>query len=149
APGGLTISQFEGFGLSSPIVNDGPHQIIFLSDGSAVDYGIFTNVTTTVAGAGTFNPPPNTLVGVRQYGTQYLLLATEQSDDAFWTYDGANLYGAGTLGPEVTVLDGGRNLTSPPTITALGGSGTGATFSSTVSNGALGVVTVTNPGSGY
>src|SRR5262249_55690075 len=64
-------------------------------------------------------------------------------------YDGANLYGAGTLGPEVTVLDGGRNLTAPPTITALGGSGTGATFSSTVSNGALGVVTVTNPGSGY
>jgi len=32
---------------------------------------------------------------------------------------------------------------------ALGGSGTGATFSSTVSNGALGLVTVTNPGSGY
>lgn len=148
-PDGRTIVDYQAYGLSSPIVDNGPHFIIFLDDGSAVDYAIFLGTQAPLAPAGTFLPPALQSIGVRQYGTGILTIATEQSRNAFWAWDGQTLYGAGTLGPEINILDGGRDYTSTPTIVARGGSGTGATFSSTISNGAVATVTVTNPGSGY
>jgi hypothetical protein len=147
--GGRTIIDFEFYGLSSPIVSNGPHCVIFLDDGSAIDYAVFPATSAPLAPAGTFLPPAQTQIGVRQYGTGILTFATEQSLNAFWAWDGATLYSAGSLSPEIDIRDGGRNYATPPTITPRGGSGLGATFSSTVSNGAVATVTPTNPGSGY
>lgn len=149
APGGRSIIWFEWYGLASTIVNNGPHAIVFLDDGSAQDFALFPNTVANLAPAGTFLPPAGRPIGVRQYGTQLLTIATEQSDDSYWVWDGANLFGAGSLGPEVTILDGGRSYTSNPTVTAIGGSGTGATFTPSVHNNVVDQITVTNPGTGY
>ena len=149
SPGGLTITHYDFFGLASTIVNNGPHAIVFLSDGSAADYAIFPNTTTTIAPAGTFAPPAGTIPGTRQYGTNYLLIATQQAFSAYWAYDGANLYGSGSVGPEITLLDTGRNYTSAPTVAAHGGSGSGSSYTATVANGQVTQVQPTSPGSGW
>ncbi|HSS23614.1 MAG TPA: hypothetical protein VLL82_04250 [Mycobacterium sp.] len=150
APGGRTIIWYEFYGLASMIVNNGPHAIVFLDDGSAQDYKIFApSAVTTLAPPGTFLPPAQTNPGVRQFGTDLLCISTEQSLNAYWVWDGATLFGAGSLGPEIDILDGGRDYTSLPTITPRGGSGTGAAFTSTIENGAVATVTATAAGSGY
>lgn len=150
APAGRTIIWYEFYGLASMIVNNGPHAIVFLDDGSAQDFKIFApSAVTTLAPPGTFVIPPQSSPGVRQFGTDLLCIATEQSQNAYWVWDGATLFGAGTLGPEIDILDGGRNYTSLPTITAIGGSGTGSTYSSTLDGDAIGTVTATSAGSGY
>lgn len=149
APGGTTILYFEFFGLVPLGDNTGPHAMIFLSDGSAQDYGVFTNGTTNVAPAGTFSLGGIGIPGVRQFGTQYLLMSTEQSQNAYFAWDGSVFYQPGSLSPEITILDDGRDYGSAPTITALGGSGGGATFTSTIDDSQIGTVTVTNPGSGW
>jgi hypothetical protein len=149
APGGLTIVYYDFYGLTSLVINNGPHAIIFLSDGSVQDYGVFTLNVTDVAPTGTFNLGATGIPGIRQYGTQYLLMSDEVSLNGYFAWDGANFYQPGSLSPEITILDDGRDYTSTPNIVALGGSGSGATFSSTITDGAIGNVTVTNPGSGW
>lgn len=150
APTGRTIVDFDAYGLASKIVNNGPHFIIFLDDGSAIDYGIYTNATATLAPPGTFLPPPDSSIGVRQYGTNLLTIATEQSSNAFWTWDGAVLYAAGGVSPEIDILDGGRNYGSPPSVVPFGGSGGGATYTATVDGtGAVDTITTTGSGSGW
>ena len=49
----------------------------------------------------------------------------------------------------VTVVDGGRNYTTPPTIVFTSGTGVGAVATCTVLDGKIKTVTVTIPGSGY
>src|SRR5215472_3449065 len=66
SPGGLTIVDYASYGLQPGGINTGPHFIIFLSDGSAVDYRIETGATSAIAPAGTFMPPAQTQIGVRQ-----------------------------------------------------------------------------------
>lgn len=149
APINTTIIHFDFFGLAPATAITGPSAIVFLSDGSAVAVNVFTSAQTTVAPAGTFNPPANTAIATRQFGVEYLLITTLQGRNAYWVWDGTLLYGAGTLGPEVTLTDDGTGYTSTPTITAVGGSGSGATFSSTVNAGAIEMVTVTGQGSGW
>lgn len=149
APFGLTIIHFDFFGLTPANSITGPSAIVFLSDGSAVAVNVFTSAQTTVAPSGTFSPPANTAIATRQFGVEYLLIASLQGRNAYWIWDGTLLYGAGTLGPEVTLTDPGSGYTSAPTVTAVGGSGSGATFTATVAGGAVNIVTVTNPGSGW
>lgn len=49
----------------------------------------------------------------------------------------------------ITVDDGGQDYSSEPTVTLIGGGGSGAAAVATVSNGVVTAVTVTNRGSGY
>lgn len=149
ASGILTITDYQFYGLASPIVNNGPHAIIFLSDGSAIDLALFPSTTATLAPAGTFSPPAGTLPGVRQYGTQFLLISTQQSTDAYWAWDGNLLYAPGTISPEISILDPGRAFTGTPTIAAFGGSGSGATFSVTIVDQQIALITPTATGSGW
>ncbi len=58
-----------------------------------------------------------------------------------------NPFSAGTIA-SVTVVSGGSGYTSP-TVTAIDTTGSGATFSPTVSGGVITAVSVTNPGSKY
>ena len=60
--------------------------------------------------------------------------------------------GTGSLATQVvsiTIVSGGFNYTTPPTIIFSGGGGTGATATCTVLNGAIATVTVSINGSGY
>ncbi len=50
---------------------------------------------------------------------------------------------------DLTLIDGGSGYTSAPTVTLVGGSGSGAIIAATVSNGAVTGFTVTATGSGY
>jgi len=49
----------------------------------------------------------------------------------------------------ITVTAGGTGYTVAPKVNIIGGGGTGATATSTISGGAVTAVTITNPGSGY
>ena len=49
----------------------------------------------------------------------------------------------------VTVIDGGAGYSTPPTVTATGGGGSGALLTAVLSGGSVTSVTVNNPGSGY
>ena len=143
APGILTIISHYHYNLGST-----QYAAVFLSDGSAVQVNESSGATVTIGAAGTFYSGGD-LPACTQWQSQYLLIGSSVSANAYWIWDGTSLYGAGTLAPQITVSNGGRNYTSAPTVTARGGSGSGATFTATVTNGAVTTVTVNNPGSGY
>jgi hypothetical protein len=149
APPGTSIIHFDFFGVQPNNVGSGPYLIAFLSNGRADIVAIETGDIGTIAPAGTFAPPANTYPAVRQYGVQYLLIVTEQSVNAYWIWDGNLLYGPGTIGPEVDLTDPGFGYTSAPSVTLIGGSGSGAAFTATVANGQVVQVTPTAAGSGW
>lgn len=126
------------------------YAVIFLSDGTAYQVKVSNgSVTTITSTSSTFYVGGGSLPGCIQWGSQYLIIGNNNTQNDYWVWDGSLLYSAGTLSPIVTITDGGSGYTSPPTITAYGGVGTGATFSSTIQNGSVASISVTNPGSGY
>lgn len=143
ATGGNTVTFFN-FGNIGTV----PYCIVFLSDGSIVAVNTTTKVAQTIAPAGTITSPGSVTVGVSQWGSIYILICAPQPN-GFFMWDGTLFYQAGTLGPTVTMINSGLDYTSSPTITTSGGSGSGATFSSQISNGVIQQITVTNPGIGY
>lgn len=134
------------------ILQDGVSRgIVFLSDGSAVQFNQSAGgmPTVTFAPTGTFNPSGNTLPAFCQYGAQYVVIVTDQTN-GFFLYDNTNLYQAGTISPEFTLTGGGQGYTTAPTVTVhTNGSGTGAAFSAQISGGAVSFLTATAAGSGY
>lgn len=143
AAGVLSISYFTFANIGTS-----PVAMVFLSDGSIVQVNTNSMATTTVAGPGTIVTPTNP-IGVAQWGSQYILISAPQPN-GYFIWDGTALYKAGTIGPVVTLSNSGFGYTSAPTIAAVGGSGTGATFSPTMtSSGSISQIIVTNPGSGY
>lgn len=125
-----------------------PYMIVLLSDGSLIAVNTLTNAGIPMGGAGTIQNPSLTSIDMTQWGSQYIVIISTQSNGLF-IWDGTTLFIGGGLGPDVTILDGGLDYSSAPTITAYGGSGTGATFLGTVQGGAVNSITVTNPGGGY
>ncbi|HTS05461.1 MAG TPA: hypothetical protein VMP68_07750 [Candidatus Eisenbacteria bacterium] len=126
------------------------YAVVFLSDGTAYQVQVSNGSVTTISSVvGTFYVSGGSLPGCIQWGSQYLIIGNNNTQNDYWIWDGSLLYTAGTLSPVVTVTDGGSGYTSSPTITAYGGVGTGATFTSTIQNGSVVSITETNPGSGY
>lgn len=118
---------------------------VFLADGSAVQVKVSDGSTTTIGGASTFWTSGE-LPACAQWQSKYLLIVSALG---YWIWDGTNLFTAGGVSPDVTVTRSGSGYTSAPTVTAYGGSGSGAAFTAVVANGAVTSVTVTNPGTGY
>lgn len=148
SPGGKTIGYmaFGNVGNTATLQHLGtPYSFAFLSDGSAVQINVATTAQTTIAGTGTFAV---TQLATAQYGNQFLIIVCNQPN-GYFIWDGINLYTAGTLGATVSILNSGLGYSSAPTVTAVGGVGSGATFSATAANGAITLITVTNPGTGY
>jgi hypothetical protein len=144
AGGGHTISYYFPYNIGATA-----YIAVFLSDFSAVQVQISNGATTTI-GSGLFSA--NGLPACSQWGSKYLLItAPLSSKNAYWIWDGSILYGSGTLAPVVTLTNPGNNYASSPTVTAYGGSGSGATFSATrdPATGEIATVVITNPGSGY
>lgn len=146
APQNKTIVSFFFFNIGST-----QYVIVFLSDGTAVQVNVATLVQTTVsATAGTFYQAATaTLPACVQSGNQYLIIANNNTSNDYWLWDGAVLYGTGGTSPIVSLLTGGSNYTSVPTVTPFGGAGSGITATATISNGSVTGVNITSPGTGY
>lgn len=124
---------------------------VFFSDGTATQVAWPSGVTTTISSVPNtfYNSATGNLPACVQWGVQYLVISNNNTKNDYWIWDGTVLYAAGTLAPVVTVTFNGSGYTSQPTITAYGGFGTGATFTSTVDANGVSTVQIINPGSGY
>ena len=126
-----------------------PIAVIFLNDGSIVQLRTDTLATTAIAPAGTISDPRIANIGVSQWGIQYIAIVANQSN-GYWLWDGTLFYGAGGIGPVINETFVGTGYTAIPTLTAYGGSGSGASFAATIN--AIGQVTgisVVSAGTGY
>jgi len=104
-----------------------PVAIVFLADGSVWQIETDNGAVTNIAPTGTIKNPSVLNVGMSQWGSQYVLIVSKQTN-GYFIWDGTLLYQAGTLTPIVTVTNNGSNYTSAPAVAASGGSGSGATF---------------------
>lgn len=148
AGGGLEIISRFPFNLGAV-----SYVAVFLDDGSAVQVRTSDGATTTIGAAGSFFTPGDGIPCCSQYQSKYLLIGSTSSDDGYFIWDGTSLFQSGTLAPQVTLLSSGVGTTpysSAPTVTAYGGTGSGATFTASISaDGHVDDVVVSNPGSGY
>lgn len=142
APSGGSIAFFDFANIGSNPIMIGVH-----SDGGLWQINTQTKAATRMAADGTIKTPERTAMAISQWGNQYVLIVAQQTN-GYFIWDGSIFYQAGSLGPVVTVTNGGSGYTNP-TITASGGSGSGASFQATVASGVITAIAVTNPGSGY
>lgn len=143
ASSGLTVVAFGFANIGAT-----PIMVVFLSDGSIQQVNTNTSAVTQIAPAGTILNPSIPNIGMTQWGNQYVVVGAAQTN-GFWIWDGTNFYATGTLGPDVNLVNNGLDYTSQPTITAYGGTGSGATFNAQLDDGIVQQVFVTDPGSGY
>jgi hypothetical protein len=125
-----------------------PIMIVLHDNGRVESVDPSTGLETQILAAGTITNPSSTSIGVSQWGSQYIIIVANQAN-GYWLWDGTNIFSAGSIGPDVTIVNNGLDYTSQPTITANGGAGTGASFSAVLLNGFVQQVSILNPGSGY
>lgn len=142
APATTSIEFFDFANIGAT-----PYMIAFTSNGAIYAVDTVTAVATLIAAPGTIVNPSRTTVGMGQYGSQYVIIVSAQSD-GYFLWDGTLFYKAGTLAPGVTITNGGSGYTTA-TAAVSGGSGSGAAFTVSVSGGEVVDVVMTNPGSGY
>lgn len=142
AQSGTAISSYA-FANTSSI----SYAIITRNDGALIGVNTATLGSQTISGPGTITNFSNS-PSISQWGNQYILAIANQTN-GYFIWDGRALYQAGSIGPAPIIVNAGLGYTSSPTIRAVGGSGTGATFATTVQNGSLITLTVATPGSGY
>ena len=144
APSGKTIVYFFFYYISSI-----SYVMIFLSDGTATQVNTSTGAQTLITSPGSPFYSGSQLPACGQWGSQYLIIANNNTVNDYWVWDGTVLYSSGTLSPQVTVTNSGSGYASPPTVTAYGGTGSGAAFTATVTNGYVTNISITNAGSGW
>lgn len=140
----LTTISFFGFAN----VGSTPYCIVILVDGSIYAVNTTTYGKTLVSGPGTILNASRLNVGLSQYGAQYVMIVSKQTN-GYFLWDGTTFFKAGGLGPGVTITNGGSSYTSAPDVAASGGSGSGATFLATVVGGVVVSVVVLTTGTGY
>ena len=146
APSGKTILNYF-FWYN---IGETDYVAVFFTDGTAVQVQQSNGAVTTISAApGTFYAPGRNLPICSQSGTQYLLIANNNTPNDYWIWDGDSLFGAGSSSPFVDLTGGGENYNSLPTVTAFGGTGSGATFNTVITAGSVTKVEVINPGTGY
>ena len=134
------------FGFAN--IGSTPYSIVIHTDGSTHAVNTSTYGQSQIAAAGTITNPSRLNVGLSQYGSQLVMIVSKQTN-GYFLWDGTTFFQPGGLSPTVTVTAGGTGYTNALVITATGGSGSGATFSYTLSGDAVATITVTNPGTGY
>lgn len=145
APTGKTIIRFFFYTIGSIY-----YVAVFLSDGSAVQVDMSGN-QIAIGPAGTFYQSANGyLPACQQWGALYLLISNKNTPNDYWAWDGALLYGAGTVAPNGVVIEGsGLNYSGIPTVTAIGGEGAGVSLTAVVQGGNVVNVVINDPGTGY
>lgn len=145
APAGLAIVYYNFYTIATNY-----YCCAFLSDGSAVQIDRVSLAQVQIGPPFTFYNGSNNLPYVRQWGSQYLLICNRNTPNDYWQWDGALLYGAGTVAPNgVEILSGGANYQSVPTVTAYGGQGSGLVIVPSISGGSIVELNITNPGQNY
>jgi hypothetical protein len=146
APDGKTIIWYK-FGNIAFV----EYCIVLLSDGSLVAVNITASTSAQIAPANTINSFVRgniSQIALTQWGAKYIVIVCGQTN-GFFVWDGINFFQTGTVGPDVEIFQVGDGYSSQPTITTIGGSGTGVAFTATLFGGAIVGITVTNPGTGY
>ena len=146
--GSLKIIYFFPFNIKSTY-----YHFVVLSDGSAVAVAVSGGAVTNLWAAGTFST--SSLPAATQYGNKYILII--DPNNGYYIWDGtATYFGQGSqasptasLGPVITITNGGSGYTSAPTVSFSGGSGSGATATATISNGVVISAQFTDSGTGY
>lgn len=144
APIGKTIVFYSFFNIGNT-----NYVAIFLSDGTAIQVDTAVGTQTIISSTLNLFYSGSQLPACGQWGSQYLIIANNNTPNDYWIWDGATLYGAGSLGPIEVITAGGSGYTSVPTVTIYGGAGTGAIATAQVVNGSVTSFSITNPGSGY
>lgn len=122
--------------------------IVFLADGSIYQVTEATGAVTLIAAAGTILDPAIENVGVTQWASDWIIIVADQTN-GYWLWDGNLFYEAGTIGPNIELLNVGSGYTSAPTITPFGGSGSGASITAIEANGFVTGFSIIAVGSGY
>lgn len=122
------------------------YAIVFLDDGTAYQVNVNTMAVTTVSSTANTFYDGGALPACRQWGIHYLLIVGSVNTNSYWVWDGAVLYGSGTISPVITITNAGTGYTSAPSVTFSSGA---AAATATVTSGSITKITVTNPGSGY
>lgn len=143
APGALLVEFFDFYNIVAT-----PYSVVVQSDGSIVQVNTTTKATTPIAPAGTIQNPTRLNVGISQWGSQYLILVSKQTN-GYWLWDGSTLYGAGGIAPGIVITDGGSGYSNSTTAAISGGSGSGAVLSVVVTGGVVTAINIVNAGTGY
>lgn len=125
---------------------------IFLNDGTGYQVNAASGAVTTISSAPNlfYLSSSGFVPATGQWGTLYLLISNRNTPNDYWIWDGTTLYQSGTLAPGlIEILATGTNYATAPTVTAFGGSGSGATFTATVNAGGVVQIQIVNPGTGY
>lgn len=125
-----------------------PYCIVVHTDGSIHAVNTNTLAETQIAASGTIQNPSRQAVGITQWGSQYIIIVSDQTN-GYFLWDGTIFTTAGGISPVVTITAGGSGYTSAPSVSVTGGSGSGITFLATVAGGTITNIQVLTPGTGY
>ena len=89
APGTISVAFFDFGNIGST-----PYMIAVQSDGSIVAVNTTTKSAGTIAPAGTIQNPSRVSVGFAQYGSQYFLIVSKQTN-GYFIWDGTTFYAPG------------------------------------------------------
>lgn len=142
-PGSAAVVFFKWVNIGTASV-----MIVFLADGSIYQVAEISGAQTLIAAAGTILDPVIGKVGVTQWSSEWIIIVADQTD-GYWLWDGNLFYEAGTIAPNIVLLNVGSGYTSAPTVTPYGGSGSGVTITAIESGGIVTGFSLISPGSGY
>ena len=135
-----------GFANIGPL----PFCFAFPTDGSIWAINTNTLVATEIAPASTIATPSVATVAVSQFnGTTPVAQIVAQQTNGYFVFDGTVFYQAGGVSPNIDITAGGSGYTSAPSISVASGSGSGATFDVSLTDGVVTAIVPTAPGTGY
>lgn len=134
-----------------------PYSLLFLANGSVYSVNTNTAVATQIAPPGTILNPSSGSLAVTQWGSQYALIVTTQTN-GYFLWDGTNFYSAGQAVPGIDgpgpidsalVQSGGTGYAVGDTGTVIGGVSDATYVVLTESGGLAQTVSITSPGTFY
>lgn len=123
-------------------LNGAHYSICFGTNGSGWQISKTTGIATQFAPNSTFSAPDLCV-----YRANRILIADPTA--GYCTWDGTAFVMQGGVSPNLTLTNGGSSYTSAPTWTITGGSGSGASGTTTLLGTSVISLKLTNPGTGY
>lgn len=142
-PGASIATIMENFNSYFYANISGVDYIIgFTTAGAGYAVNIATNIVSNFAPDSTFTAPDVTT----WQGTRILIA---DPTAGYSTWDGTVFVQQGGISPNITILAGGTNYATAPSVVFTGGSGKGVAGTATIQNGSVVSIQLTNSGVGY